>query len=222
MMQTEKQTLLPSPNRHPILIILELVLGYTGYGFLTFPIVLTFAVVIFDYLIVFGSQLPSFLDYLPLSAGASDTPVELNTDDVTRIYLLLTALFWGLVRVAREVFSLIRRLAGKAPLPEAAPPEMLPVRQLLADFARRIPRRLFWSALPTTAVFFIAFFAMPFSDLVGQDDLLWFYLMFIFFYVIAVVLIVSHIMFDGFEQLILALARRFLVTGQLGGEDQAA
>lgn len=222
-MQTQKQTLLPYPNRHPLLIILELVLGYTGYGFLTFSIVLTFAMVIFDYLILFGSQLPSFLDYLPpLSVGASDTPVKLNTDDVTRIYLLLTALFWGLVRVAREVLSLIRRLAGKAPLPEAVPPEMLSIRQLLADFARRIPRRMFWSALPTTAVFFIAFVAMPFSDLVSQDDLLWFYPIFVFFYMIAVVLIVSHIMFDGFAQLILALAQRFLVTGQLGEGDQAA
>lgn len=219
MMQTKSQTLLESAIQHPLLIILDLMLGYAGYGFLTFPILLTFFMVVFDYLLIFGSKLPSFLDYIPsIPALSSDAPVHLTGDDVIGAYFLLTALFWGVVRLARELFSLIRQLVGKAPLPETVQPHMLPVRQLLADFARRIPRRLFWSVLPTTTVFFIAFIAMPFNDMISRDDLVWFYLILIVFCVIGVGLIVSHILFSEFSQLILVLARRHLVTGRLSDE----
>lgn len=214
MMLTRQPALLDSTRQHPFLIILDLMLGYFGYGFLTFPIVLTLFMLVFDYLIIFGSKLPSFLDYIP-EQWVSRIPEDLTANDITGAYMLLTALFWAVVRLARELFSLVRRLVGRAPLLEAVQLETLPFQKQMVGFLRLIPRRLFWSVVPTIAVFLVAFIAMPFSDGFQRDDLPWFYVILIIFCVIAVVMIVSHVLFDGVAQLILLYARHTLNTAHL-------
>lgn len=215
-MQTENETLLGPVAQNPLLIILDLILGYMGYGLLTFPIIITLAMVIWDYLIIFGSKLPEFLDYIP-EQWVSNIPAELTADDIMGAYFLLTTLFWAVARLVSIVFSLIQRLAGKAPLPAAiqSEPPAAQFKKAVAHFIRHFPRRLLWSALPTTAVFLTALVAMPFSDMFKREDFVLYCVIMIVFCVIAVGFIFAHVLWREISELILAFAQYTLTAGHV-------
>lgn len=211
-MQKENRTPEKPAIPRPMLWIISLMINFFGCGFLTFPVLITFAVLVFDYLVIFGTNLP-FLKYLSFLPGmSSSSDIHINGNDIVWGYSLLTMVFWILLRLVRGLWSAVRRKPQRTRASEPGQTEVQAPRLILASLVGRFSRRLLLAFLPITAVFLIAFIALPFAKLANFGALIAFYLIFFIFYVIAAGSIAAHVLIDGSSQLMLDWARRQTVN----------
>jgi hypothetical protein len=161
---------------------------YIAYGFLTPVILLTFSAFVFDYIAIQGPELP-FLQYftsiLPINSGGT---MHLNTDDIMLGYGSLTTALFLLSIIGKGLMRILGYLKERT-FPSDAKndsdgEEVLSGQTLLSH---TIKRRLIISSIVITAVFAVSIIVIPFAPLAkGESKLTW-YVIFIVFYVIALI-----------------------------------
>jgi hypothetical protein len=215
-MQTETRAPVPSAIPRQLLTIFGFMVNWFGYGFLAFPVLIVFSMLLFDYLVLFGGQLP-FLEYLSWLPGLSaDSDLQVNGDQILWGFSLLSTAFWGLSKLRQALVKAVRRRLGR-PIPSEAVQTAHPT---LASMVRPYLRKLWIACLLITAVFLVAFITLPSARLAHPGDLVPLYLIFSVLYLITVGSVASHVLFDGSSRLILEWAQRLsaqAAEGPAGG-----
>jgi hypothetical protein len=207
-MQTETRTPVQPAIPRQFITVFGFMVNWFGYGFLTFPILIVLSVLLFDYITLFGPQMP-FLRYLAWLPGlSSDSDVQVNGDYILLGFSLLSTAFWGLSKLVRTLVAAVRRRLGREVPPEGGQVAAPPARPTLASLARPFLRRRLVAFLSITGVFLVTFIVLPSAKLAHRSDLIGLYLVFFVFYLIAVGSVATHVLIDGASRLLLEWARR--------------
>jgi hypothetical protein len=201
-MQHESMTSQGPASRKILVSIVSIVINYFGYAFLTFPILIMFSVLVFDYTVVFGTKMP-FMEYLTFLPGLADgQDVHIDSNMVLMGYSIVTTLFWIISKIVQGVQRAVKRILRKAHPENYGISEQRMVQITFASVVGMFTRKLFIVSLPVTAVFVTAFTAMPFSPLIPRANLLGLVFVLFVFYVITIFSVAVHSGIDTLSQLV--------------------
>jgi hypothetical protein len=175
-MKTQETSMLPIFAK-----IAAYIIGGSGYFFLTATIVLTFGVLVFDYITILGPEMPFLKNFSFLVPSGSTENINLNEGDIMWAYSLLSMIFFLLSLAGKGLVRVLRRFFHRAEESGNVEDKNEGIGQLVKRALKTFLRNLIISSVVILLVFITAFIALPFARLADGTQLGWFYLIFGFF-----------------------------------------
>jgi hypothetical protein len=197
-----KAPLIDLSNENPIMSYIAIIAGYVvkyiAYGFLTPVVLLTFAALIFDYITIAGSEMP-FLKYFAFTVPAnSGGTTHLNADDIMKGYGSITTVLFLLSIIG----SLLSRMSRYIKKRIFHPNDKEETNEGNASSEQKPPfgirRRLIISSIVITTTYATLFIVLPFAPMSKGTSFLTGYVIFIIFYLIA---LISNSIYIGIDSL---------------------
>lgn len=178
-----------------IVAALGYVVKYIAYNFLTPVVLMTFAAVMFAYLTYVGSELPFFNYYSFLLPIDETGRAHLDENDIMRFFNILTVLFFLFSIIVGWVWQLLRQAKKRIFASELEADGTASVSPTLFS---SLKRRFIINSIVISAVYLAVFAGIPFAKMENETSPFSGYLVFIVFYIIA---LVSNAIFVGVDSL---------------------
>jgi len=177
--------------------IASYLIGGSGYFFLTATILLTFGVLVFDYISILGPEMP-FLKYFSFLVPSGSTEnIHIDEGDMMWAYSLLSVVLYLLSLAGKGFVRLLKRLFHLTGDAGNAEEDNIGIGHLVKRAATAFLRNLLISSVVILLVFITAFIALPFTPMEDGSSLGLMYLIFGFFLVIDLLSNVVFLAIDG-------------------------
>ncbi len=197
--------------------ILTAVFGYVikfmAYGFLTPVVLMTFAALLFVYITLVGPELP-FLRYvsflLPIDGRGNAT---INGNDIMNAFGLITMLFFVLSVIGGWLLRVLKRVARRVVQPGSG----VGIEEG-SIFSNQNPltslkRRLIAGSIVITVIYLVLFAVIPFARMAEGTSSGTMYVVFVIFYIAAMISNAVYVGIDSLSGLVLGWAWARVLSG---------